>query len=133
MPENGNLLARANPWGAGKMKSRQISLALFIKFDNRYRPPEGQKHSAACHSEGSREYGGDPSLTASQSFSQTDVWHHWVRQPTSSMWYYSQTSLTENALLNGLTFGSLVYFPVLFHILCSYLKDVTPLLYQPNL
>lgn len=57
------------------MKSRQISLALFIKFDNRYRPPERQKHSAACHFEGSREYGGDPSKTAYQSFSQSDVKH----------------------------------------------------------
>lgn len=75
MPENGNLPARANPRRAGKMKSRQISLALFIKFDNRYRPPERQKHSAACHFEGSREYGGDPSKTAYQSFSQSDVKH----------------------------------------------------------
>ena len=55
------------------MKSRQISLALFIKFDNRYRPPEGQKHSATCHLEGGREYGRDPSNTSSQSFSQSDV------------------------------------------------------------
>ena len=55
MPENGNLPARANPGRAGKMKSRQISLALFIKFDNRYRPPERQKHSAACHSERKEE------------------------------------------------------------------------------
>lgn len=45
-PENGNLPARANPARVRKMKSRQISLALFIKFDNRYRPPERQKHSA---------------------------------------------------------------------------------------
>lgn len=85
MPENGNLPARANPRRAGKMKSRQISLALFFKFDNRYRPPERQKHSAVCHLEGSREYGGDPSKTASQSFSQSDVRHHWVQPLPSFM------------------------------------------------
>lgn len=72
MPENGNLPARANPGRAGKMKSRQISLALFIKFDNRYRPPERQKHSAACLLEGGGEQDGDPSQT-NQSFSQSDV------------------------------------------------------------
>lgn len=65
------------------MKSRQISLALFIKFDNRYRPPERQKHSAVCHLEGRREYGGDPSKAASQSFSQCDILHHWIQQPPS--------------------------------------------------
>ena len=75
MPENGNLPARANPRRAGKMKSRQISLALFIKFDNRYRPPEGQKHPAACLWEGGREYGEDLSKTAFQSFSQSVVRH----------------------------------------------------------
>lgn len=78
MPENGNLPARANPRRAGKMKSRQISLALFIKFDNRYRPLEGQKHSAVCHLEGGRKYGGDPSNTSSQSFSHSDVRDPWV-------------------------------------------------------
>ena len=40
VPENGNLPDRANPGRTGKMKSWQISVALFIKFDNRYRPPE---------------------------------------------------------------------------------------------
>lgn len=78
MPENGNLPARANPGRAGKMKSRQILLALFIKFDNRYRPPERKKHSAVCHLEGGREYGGDLSKTASQSFSQSDGRYLWV-------------------------------------------------------
>lgn len=52
VPENGNLPACANPLRPGKMKSRQILLALFIKFHNRYRPPESQTHSAACHLEG---------------------------------------------------------------------------------
>lgn len=75
MPENGNLPALANPVRAGKMKSRQISVALFIKFDNRYRPPERQKHSAPCHLEGGREHGGDPSKT-SQSFSSDRIRHH---------------------------------------------------------
>lgn len=55
MPENGKLPACANPLRPGKMKSRQILLSLFIKFHNRYRPPESQKHSAACRLEG-REY-----------------------------------------------------------------------------
>lgn len=40
MPENGNLPAQANPGRAAKMKSRHISLALFIKFDNQYRRSE---------------------------------------------------------------------------------------------
>lgn len=97
------------------MKSRQISLALFIKFDNRYRPPEGQKHSAACRLEGGREYGGDPLKTAVQLFSQSDV----MRPCVHNHLHLCDVTLiplspTENTLLKGLIFGSLVSFMLYF-------------------
>lgn len=107
MPENGNLPARANPGRAGKMKSRQISLALFIKFDNRYRPPERQKHSAVCHLEGGREWSREPSKTAFQSFSQSDVRHHWIHNYLHLCdSAHIPLCLAINRLLKGLTFGS---------------------------
>lgn len=49
LPENGNLLARATPQRARKMRGRQIWLALFIKFHNGYRPLERtQEHAVLC-------------------------------------------------------------------------------------
>lgn len=96
MPENGNLPAQANPGSAGKMKSRQISLALFIKFDNRYRPPERQKRSAACRLEGGGgEYSGDPSKAPCHSGSLCSASQD--PQPSTFMSGSPHASLSKNS------------------------------------
>lgn len=62
------------------------------------------------------EYGGDPSKTASQSFSQSDVRHLSVHNLLYFLWCRFHTSQTENTLFKGLTFGSLIFFAVFFSV-----------------
>lgn len=69
-----------------KMKSRQISVALFITFDNRYRPPEREKHSAVWGLEGGmegRKDGGSEAESRQRKLSNHSVTrmvrHHWVQ------------------------------------------------------
>lgn len=97
VPENGNLPARSNPERARKMKRRQISLALFIKFDNWYKPPEGGKCIIWK----------DLSHTL-LSFSQSNVRHPWVHNHLHlqyCIWFYTHTSFSI----------FLIWLPVMIH------------------
>ena len=86
------------------MKSRQIPVALFIKFDNRYRPPErGKTLGCMVFLVGGREGIRELSKTAFQSFSHFNS--KASMGPPIPLFMCTHSSAI-NRLIKTLTFGS---------------------------